>query len=181
LEANAISTAYLRVDLLPAGTQPQIRADFRRYTDERIAFYDEQDEDHAKAESHLVEADALQQKIWKESVAAAGQAGSTAVVTLVVSSLSDMMDITTMRSAARVTHSPLPIYLLLGILAVACSLIAGYGMAEQKKRPWLHTLVYAVALTITLYTILDLEFPRSGLIRVNRYDAVLMNQRKNMN
>src|SRR5688572_3599508 len=30
-EANAIGTAYLRVDLLPAETQAQVRADFRKY------------------------------------------------------------------------------------------------------------------------------------------------------
>jgi hypothetical protein len=86
-----------------------------------------------------------------------------------------------LRSAARLTHSPLPIYLLLGILAIFASLIAGYAMGEQKKRPWLQTLVYAIALAMTLNIIADLEFPRAGLIRVNRYDAILVSQRKSMN
>jgi len=38
-ESNAIGTAYLRVDLLPATAQPQLREDFRSYTDSRIALY----------------------------------------------------------------------------------------------------------------------------------------------
>src|SRR4249919_3373788 len=34
-EANAIGTAYLRLDLLPADAQPEIRELFRRYIDVR--------------------------------------------------------------------------------------------------------------------------------------------------
>ena len=36
-EANAIGTAYLRLDLLPAMSQPALRDKFRRYTRARIA------------------------------------------------------------------------------------------------------------------------------------------------
>ncbi len=38
-EANNIGTAYLRIDLLPATAQPQLREDFRRYVDLRLAIY----------------------------------------------------------------------------------------------------------------------------------------------
>src|SRR4051794_11540737 len=38
-EANAIGTAYLRVDLLPASAQPQLRETFRNYLDARIGTY----------------------------------------------------------------------------------------------------------------------------------------------
>ena len=38
-EANAIGTAYLRVDLLPTETQPAMRAQFRNYVDSRLAVY----------------------------------------------------------------------------------------------------------------------------------------------
>ncbi len=36
-EANAIGTAYLRLDLLPAASQPALREKFRRYVETRIA------------------------------------------------------------------------------------------------------------------------------------------------
>ncbi|MGC2163236.1 MAG: hypothetical protein WA634_15090 [Silvibacterium sp.] len=179
-ETNAIGTAYLRVDLLPANAQPAIRADFRKYVDARIAFYTDLRHDRTRANSDLASSNALQLKIWRESVAAATQTSSPAVLTLVVSSLNDMIDITTTRSVALQTHPPLMIFALLLALALASSLIAGYGMGEQRKRPWLHTLVYAVALTITLYTIMDLEFPRFGLVRVDRYDQALVKQRDSM-
>ena len=38
-EANAIGTAYLRIDLLPAAAQGELRAGFRGYLDARLAAY----------------------------------------------------------------------------------------------------------------------------------------------
>src|SRR6185369_7365193 len=38
-EANDIGTAYLRITLLPAETQPEIRDLFRRYVDARLSVY----------------------------------------------------------------------------------------------------------------------------------------------
>ena len=39
-EANAIGTAYLRVDLLPASEQPAVRHLFRQYLDARLQVYE---------------------------------------------------------------------------------------------------------------------------------------------
>src|SRR6185436_17454554 len=38
-EANAIGTAWLRLDLLPAGVQPALRDKFRQYLDARLAVF----------------------------------------------------------------------------------------------------------------------------------------------
>ena len=54
-------------------------------------------------------------------------------------------------------------------------------MGDTDKRPWLHTLVFAASLALTVYTIIDLEFPRLGLIRIDRYDQALVNVRNSMN
>jgi hypothetical protein len=180
-ETNAIGTAWLRVDLLPVAAQSQLRQDYRQYVDDRIGFYRDLTDDPIKAKADFANSNALQTKIWSESIAAARQDPSPATLSLVLSSLNDMIDITTTRAVALDTHPPLPIYILLFVLALASSLIAGFGMGEQRRRPWLHTVVYAVALTVTIYTILDLEFPRVGIIRIDRYDKALINQRNSMN
>jgi hypothetical protein len=180
-ETNAIGTAWLRVDLLPEAAQPQIRDDFRDYLDARLGFYNYLVSDRAKALDELALSEKLQKKIWTESVAAAKQTSSPAVLTLVVGSLNEMIDITTTRFVALQTHPPMPIYVTLVLLALASSLIAGFGMGDTGKRQWLHTMVYAAALTLTVYTTIDLEFPRAGIIRIDGYDQVLLNQRKSMN
>jgi hypothetical protein len=179
-ETNAIGTAWLRVDLLPESAQPEIRSDFKSYVDARLGFYEDLVTDRAKALRELARSQELQKKLWANSVAAAKQSGSPAIITMVLSSLNEMFDITTTRYVALLTHPPLAIYFTLILLALASSLIAGHGMGDTGKRPWLHTLVYAAALTITVYTIIDLEFPRLGIIRVDRYDQVLIDQRKSM-
>jgi hypothetical protein len=180
-ETNAIGTAWLRVDLLPEAAQPQIRDDFRAYLDARLAFYKNLGADRVKAVDELALSQKLQNKIWRESVVAAKQTSSAAVLTLVVGSLNEMIDITTTRFVALQTHPPMPMYVTLVLLALASSVIAGFGMGDTGKRPWLHTLVFAAALALTVYTIIDLEFPRVGIIRVDRYDQALVNQRNSMN
>lgn len=102
-------------------------------------------------------------------------------MSLVVPSLNQMIAVTTTRSTRLQTHPPLAIYFPLMVLALAGSLIAGYGVGEQSVRPWLHILVYVVALTITLYTVLDMEFPRYGIIHAGHSNQTLVDQRNNMN
>jgi hypothetical protein len=180
-ETNAIGTAWLRVDLLPEGAQPGIRNDFRSYVDARLGFYNHVMTDRPQAMQELAKSQDLQKKLWADSIAAAKQSGSPAVLTLVAGSLNEMIDITTTRLVALQTHPPLLIYVTLVLLALGSSIVAGFGMGDTGKRPWLHTLVYAAALTVTIYTIIDLEFPRVGIIRVDRYDRALLDQRKSMN
>ena len=38
-EADAIGTAYLRLDLVPTEAQPMLRDEFRSYVDSRLAYY----------------------------------------------------------------------------------------------------------------------------------------------
>mgnify|MGYP001064187145 CR=1 FL=1 len=52
-EANAIGTAYLRLDLLPTGSQPTLRKEFSRYVEYRLEVYRKlSDVRAAKAELH---------------------------------------------------------------------------------------------------------------------------------
>ena len=59
-------------------------------------------------------------------------------------------------------------------------LLAGYAMAGSKSRSVVHSIGFAVVLTLTVYVILDLEFPRVGLIRVDATDQVLRDVRQSM-
>jgi len=68
-ETNAVGTAYLRLDVLPAAAQPALREAFRRYLDARVAIYRKLP-DIAAAQQELSAANALQEEIWKQAVAA---------------------------------------------------------------------------------------------------------------
>src|SRR5215468_10028588 len=68
-EANAIGTAYLRLDLLPASAQPALRDLFRTYTDSRLEFY-RKIRDLKAADAALARSNGLQAQIWSAAVAA---------------------------------------------------------------------------------------------------------------
>jgi len=178
-EANAIGTFYLRLDLLPAESQGTLREKMRQYVDARLAFYRKlSDQDEAKSE--MERSSTLQLDIWRDAVADSRRAGLPAVMTLVLSAANDMIDITTTRSMALKMHPPPIIFAMLAVLVLVSSLLAGYGMAGSRTRNWLHMLIFAAMMSIAIYVILDLEYPRFGLIRVDATDQVLVDLRQSM-
>ena len=98
-ETNAIGTAYLRLDLLPTTYQPRLRDDFRSYLDARLSAYRKLPDLEA-AKGEMSKATALQAQIWTQAVAACKDVTSPAVTSLLLSSLNDMIDITTTRTMA---------------------------------------------------------------------------------
>ena len=179
-EANAIGTAYLRVDLLPADTQAEMKDLFRRYVDVRSATYQDV-ADETATNTKLSEGAALQGTIWTKALTACRQPDApTQAAMLVLPALNEMIDITTTRLMATRNHPPLAVFLLLGGLSLVGALLVGYGTSPNKDRSWFHTLVFAAILSLTVYVIADLEFPRLGLIRVDAADQVLRDLRQSM-
>lgn len=179
-ETNAIGTAYLRLDLLPASAQPALRDLFRRYVDSRLETYRKlPDLEAVKAE--LARSVALQGEIWNRAVAAGRSDNAPPPATmLLLPALNDMIDITTTRTMAARMHPPLIIFAMLFGLALAAALLAGYGMAGGRSRNWLHMIGFATVMAVAVYVILDIEFPRLGLIRVDAFDQALVELRASM-
>lgn len=179
-ETNAIGTAWLRLDLLPASAQPTIRESFRQYVDSRLATYRKLP-DIAAAKAELARSIQLQGEIWSQAVAAGRLEGAPPAATmLLLPALNEMIDITTTRTMAVQLHPPLAIYGMLVGLALASALLAGYGMAGGKSRSWLHVIGFAAVMAVAVYLIIDIEFPRLGLIRVDAFDQALVELRASM-
>jgi len=60
---------------------------------------------------------------------------------------------------------------------VLSSLLAGYAMAQRRRRSWLHMLLYAAAVASTVYVVLDLDNPRFGWIHLASADNALIQVR----
>ena len=178
-EANAIGTAWLRLDLLPGDAQPALRDDFRRYLDHRMAAY-RAIPDMAAARAHLDSVAALQSDIWGRATEALPRAPGSAAPMLLLPALNSMFDIATSRDFTARMHPPLMIWILLGVLTLSCALLAGYDMAGNPSRSWMHTGAFAALLAAALLVIVDLEFPRVGLIRIDAVDQVLLALRATM-
>lgn len=91
-----------------------------------------------------------------------------------------MIDVTTTRAVAAETHPPVVVFWGMGILVLASALLAGYSMAEAQTRSLVHMFVYAAIFAVAVYMIIDLEFPRVGLIRIDAADHFLVQLRSNM-
>lgn len=178
-ETNAIGTAYLRLDLLQAADGAALRDAFRQYLDTRLAAYRAMP-DIPATRAALDRATDQQTAIWQRGVAACRRDPTPVPCSLLLPALNEMFDITTTRTAALMTHPPAVIYVMLFALAAASSLLAGYAMAESRTRRLTHMISFAATLSITVYVILDVEFPRLGLIRVDDFDAALIQLRSSM-
>jgi hypothetical protein len=178
-ETNAIGTAYLRLDLLPKGAQPALRELFSKYLDARLDVYRKLPDIEA-AKAALTTSTQLQHEIWTQAVAASRLSDSHPEAgKLLLPALNAMIDITTTREMAADLHPPAVIFILLFALGLACSLFAGYGMAASR-RSWLHILGFAAVTVITVFVVLDIEYPRQGLFRADAYDQVLIDLRESM-
>jgi hypothetical protein len=176
-EANAIGTAYLRLDLLPAEAQKSLKEKFRQYVDSRLEVYRKLPDIEA-AKTELSRSAAIQSEIWSEAVAASRAIFPQPAAMLLLPALNQMIDITTTRTVAGQNHPPSVIFIMLIILALLSALLAGYNMACSKSK--IHRLVFAAILAITVYVIFDLEYPRLGLIQIDAADQVLVEVRQSM-
>lgn len=179
VEVNAIGTAWLRLDLLQPGARDDLKALMRRYVDERIASYADVSNEAAVQEALQRTQDA-QTALWSRLTSALELETSLPLVSSVVPAVNDMFDSAQTRILATRQHPPLAVYLMLGLLVLVSSLLAGFGMAKAASQSKLHVVAFAAIVSSSVYLILDIEFPRLGLVRVDRFDQALLELRATM-
>src|ERR1700761_8202270 len=157
-EVNDIGTAYLRLDLLPSQRRPELQQLFRDYTNSRLHLFD------TVGPEISPETARLQGVIWQQATATASLPGANPDATkLLLPAINNMIDITSTRRNAFNMHPPAVVYWLLFSFSGGSALMAGYSM-KPGSHDWLYTVALAVAVTLTVYTIMDVEYPRRGLI-----------------
>jgi len=176
-EVNTVETAYLRLRLLPQEAQLGLQELFRRYVDSRLETYRRMPNMPA-AKKEMANSKMLQDEIWHQAVAATRlpnahpDAGK-----LLLPALNNMIDMATIRTMALQNHPPRIIYGLLFALGLICALLAGYRIAVGPRRSWLHILGFPVITVIIVHVMLDAEYPRAGLIRLETADQLLVKAR----
>jgi membrane associated rhomboid family serine protease len=179
-ETNAIGTAWLRLDLLPPDIQPGLKELFRRYTDSRIAVYRYPLDQSAVNRELAARAD-LQNDIWAQAVSAARSSPNPTIAMAVLPPLNQMFDIATTRTMSAKMHTPIVVFILLFALSLVSAIFAGYNMASEKKRNWLHMIGFVIVLAVSVFMIVDLEFPRLGIIRIDKaFDQAMIDLRASM-
>ena len=179
-EVNCIETAYLRLQLVPHEAQPALQDLFRHYVDSRLETY-RRLPNMVAAEMEMAHSKKIQEEIWTEAVAATRLPDShPSSGLLLLPALNNMIDITTTRTMALQLHPPRIVYVLLFGLGLICSLLAGFRMSSGQHRSWVHILGFTVLTVFIVYVMLDVEYPRAGLIRLESADQLLINLREAM-
>jgi hypothetical protein len=178
-EANAISTAYDRLDLIEAGQRKLLKAKVKEYLGARLELYRLPADfslEHGMtlySPQQMVRILALKKEIWNAAMANCPADNVGAACALIVPSLNAAFEAARLRTGVAERHPPQIIYVMLFGLGLGGALMAGFSMAASRNRSWLHMAAYAAALGFVLYIITDIEFPRLGLIQVNYFDHFL--------
>lgn len=87
-----------------------------------------------------------------------------------------MIEIASAKAIAVQTHLPELVFEFLIAAALLSGLVAGFGMA-RGPRNWLLVLPYASVVALTMYVMIDMEYPRAGLIRIGAADLAMTSLR----
>jgi hypothetical protein len=171
-EANAIGTEYLRADLLPGAAAARVRSLLSSYLDQRILFY------QTRGAQQLRQINAttaqLQSELWSE-VQAPATAQPTPVIALAVAGMNDVLNAQGYTQAAWWNRIPLAAWGLMGVIAVCCNLLVGYGARGSESERVL-MLIIPVVVSISFFLIADIDSPRGGVILVQPRNLVSLAQ-----
>ena len=116
---------------------------------------------------------ALRGNIWDSTIADCPKTGIRPACSLALPALGSLFE-ARLRAGASEKHPPQIVYVMLFGLGLGGSLLAGFGMAAATARSWIHMVIFAGTLTVTLYAVTDMEYPRLGLIRIENFDHFLV-------
>jgi hypothetical protein len=164
-EANAISTTYLRFQLLDEPWRDDLSRQMLQYTQIRVGFAG--DATPASIAENAKKTAAAQEVMWRD-LAGALRANATPNVNLgLINSVNETFDLAETRRAGRETRVPPSILYALILASFMVAGIVGYATAGRRR----HVAVTGgvmVLLTLAFILILDLDRPTSGTVQVNQ-------------
>lgn len=174
-EANDIGTVILRTDLYPDSVRKLLRDNLKDYVEARIAFY-QVGMDTEKIVSYYIKASQISKKIWSIASTYAKVDNGTTITSQLIPALNDMIDITTTRRAVGESTIPDSILYFLFILCISSAFLLGYD--NTKKIDWIVVVGFGLLLSATIFTIIDLDSPRSGLINLDSHNQKIVELRE---
>ena len=163
-EANAIGTVWQRIDLYPSPLQEPARAVLRRYTSERIALYNAPNTEEEAAIS--ARSESLQGEIWQ--LASRTAKATPPLAGVLLPPIDTLCALHAQRIGALKRHIPglvLALLLLCSFVSVG-AVSYGCGSPGRRNHVLMNALVFLVA--AVLWTIMDLDHPRHGLVRAGQ-------------
>ena len=159
-EANAIGTAYVQADLLPATDAARVRDLLRAYVDQRILFCTLKDPPQLRRND--AETGRLQREMWTV-VTAHASAQPTPLAALLVSGMNEVLNSQGFSQAAWWNRIPTEAWGLMVGIAIFCNMLIGL---RTRGRSVTLLLILPIVLSVTFFLIADIDSPRTGVIHV---------------
>jgi hypothetical protein len=185
-EANAASTAHDRLALFEGNVGRDLQDKLKDYIQSRIDLYRMPHDYSLLKRTELFSQEqedkilSFKNRLWNAAVGACPQSNFRPACGQALPALANLFEVARLRLGAAEKHPPQVVYVMLFGLGLGGSLLAGFGMAAAKSRSWIHMLIFAATLTVTLYTLTDMEYPRLGLIRIENFDHFLVDAHQQM-
>lgn len=164
-EANAISSAALRFEVLDEPQRSQAARMFATYAQTRLAY------GHAvrAQKPPLVERSrSLRGQIEEMAESAVAPIRDTALASSILSSVIEVSDIGAEREAAVAATIPSRVITLLCAYMVASAAMLGFVMAGAPQRHRWETTLVCLLFVTALGLILDLDAPQTGAVQVSQ-------------
>ncbi|MGB7439405.1 MAG: hypothetical protein WBR26_21320 [Candidatus Acidiferrum sp.] len=170
-EANAIGTSCLRTELLPAAEGSEIASLLRHYIDVRVE-YGSTGNDQTRLESLRTKAARLQNEFWARAVTYGQKDPNPVRVGLLLQSLNQAIDLESARRMAFQNHVPQSVIYVNAIVGILAAMLVGYAFGLNGRRQFFSMCMLALAITLVLALIVDLDRPRAGFIRVSQQPMI---------
>ncbi len=158
-ESNAIGTTYLRAQTFPEPHRAEISRLLAKYVDVRLAVA--QATDAGQATRLLGESDALQARLWAETIAAIAPLRDD-VAAAFMETMNETIDNAASRKASRLAHVPQRVFVVLFVYMLMTSGVLGYVIAKRRRGA---VLTLMALLTISYMLIIDIDSPNRGRVR----------------
>ena len=170
-EANAIGTSLLRAQLLPSPEGSEIARLLREYVNVRVQ-YGTAGNDLARLESLHTQTAHLQTELWTRAATYAQRDPSPTKGGLLLQSLNQAIDLEATRWTAFQNHVPQSVIYVNAVVGLLAAMLVGYAFGVNGRRNIFSMCVLALAITLVLGVITDLDRPRTGFIRANQQPMI---------
>jgi hypothetical protein len=166
-EANAIGTTYLRAGLLPPREGLPIRARLRDYVALRLTAT------RANAGTVARGSERIHGLLWAQTKALAQDDVDSELRSLFVASLNETIDLHQSRKTVALQYRvPPTVWTILYLLVVLGMLALGYQIGMAGARRMRGAPVLAMAFSLVLMMISDLDRPFEGFLRVSQQPLI---------
>jgi hypothetical protein len=176
-EANAIASVWFRIDVVPAAAQGSLHGLLRTYLDERIRAHHSLPQ-MGEFELHRARAAGLQRQLWTEMVAVTKEEPDKEVLLLPPVLL--MAEVAGKRTLAVRTHITSPAFLFMLGLALVGAALVGVNTARGAGRNWPYRLMFVAVVSAAIHVVVDMEYPRTGIVGTKEADSLLTELRETM-